>query len=118
LSDKQWRTVHGVVEFPPRDGEAGGKQVRNICISQTGFKEQAVKVYATLWPSHAHVKVEEGDVVTARGSYNANKKEDKVFHNLSVTGFKNHGQLDTGTKPETTDADGGDDAVADDDIPF
>jgi hypothetical protein len=110
--------VTGVVEFPPRDGEAGGKEVRNITISNGGFKEQAVRVYATLWPSHAGVAVEEGDVVTVKGSYTRNTKEDKVYHNLSVSGIFVHGRIDTGDKPETTSDNSAADDAADDDIPF
>jgi hypothetical protein len=122
-SDKQYRTVQGIVEFPPKDGEAGGKTVRNICVSQTGFKEQAIRVYATLWPSHAGVAVEEGDVVTLRGSYVRNVKttdgETKTYHNLSVSGILVHGRIDTGVKPDTTSDDVAADAAAsDDDIPF
>jgi hypothetical protein len=116
-SDKQYRTVTGVVEFPPRDGEAGGKTVRNITISNGGFKEQAIRVYATLWPSHSHVAVEEGDVVTVKGSYARNVKEDKVYHNLSVSGILNHGRIDSGDQPATTNDEPAADA-ADDDIPF
>ena len=109
----------GVVEFPPREGEAGGKAVRNITISNGGFKEQAIRVYATLWPSHADVAVEEGDVVTVKGAYTRNSKDDKTYHNLSVSGILVHGQIDTGDKPETTNDDGAPaDDAADDDIPF
>jgi hypothetical protein len=68
-SDKQYRVVSGIVQFPPRDGEAGGKAVRNISVRQAGFGPTAVTVSATLWPSHADVKVDQGDVVTLEGSY-------------------------------------------------
>jgi hypothetical protein len=118
----QFRTIVGIVEFPPRDGEAAGKPVRNLAISQTGFKDQAVRVYATLWPSFKHVKVEEGDVVILRGKYNANPKTKEdgtkiVYHNLSVLAIKNLGPMEFGTKPDTENTD--DDADGDDeDIPF
>lgn len=119
MADKQYRTVTGIVEFPPRDGEAGGKAVRNITISNGGFKEQAIRVYATLWPSHEHVAVEEGDVVTVKGSYAANRKDDKVYHNISVSAILVHGKVDEGKKAETTnDDDSSADDAADDDIPF
>lgn len=112
----------GTVEFPPREGEAGGKAVRNISVAQTGFKEQAVRISATLWPSHAHVAVAEGDVVVLRGSYTQNKKTKDdgtpvTYHNLSVVAIKNLGSMDSGVKPETENVPAAED-TPDDDIPF
>ena len=122
-TEKKYRSVHGIVQFEPREGEAGGKDVRNITVRQVGFAEQSVRVSATLWPSHAHVKVDEGDVVTLEGAYTRNTGEKDgqkvVYHNLSVSKIKNHGPADSGEKVETTTG-GANDATdpGDDDIPF
>lgn len=119
--EKQYRTVHGIVQFEPREGEAGGKPVRNITVRQAGFGPTAVRVSATLWPSHAHVKVEEGSVVTIEGPYTQNKStgddgETRTFHNLSVSRIFVHGMSDSGKKADVENAVADD--VADDDIPF
>lgn len=123
MADKVFRTIHGIVQFPPRDGEAGGKAVRNISVRNAGFKEQAVMVSATLWPSHAEVEVEEGDTVTLEGSYSQNKgtKQDGTavtYHNISVTRISvNGGPAVAGVKSDVVNASEPDD-VDPDDIPF
>jgi hypothetical protein len=98
--------VFGIVQFEPREGEAGGKPVRNITVRQTGFGPTAVRVSATLWPSHAHVGVEEGDVVVIEGAYTQNKGTDKneqpiTYHNLSVNRIAVLGKSDAGAKEDT-----------------
>lgn len=119
-----FRTVTGIVQFPPREGEAGGKAVRNITVRQAGFGPTAVRVSATLWPSHAHIPVGEGDVVVIDGKYSQNKgqKDDGTsvtYHNLSVTRIAVLGKADAGKKVDVENS-GSD--VADDpddtDIPF
>jgi hypothetical protein len=122
LAEKQFRTIIGTVEFDPRDGEAGGKKVRNITVAQGGVKEQAIKVGATLWPSHSHVAVEKGDVVSLRGSFTRNvvTKDDgsKVtYNNLSVTSLAVLGRMDEGKQVETVN-DSADEPEDEDDIPF
>lgn len=117
--------MHGIVQFPPREGDAGGKAVRNITIQQAGFGPTAVKVSATLWPSHKHVEVEQGDVVTLEGKYSSNKGtvqqgenagKEVTYHNLSVSRISVNGaKADSGVKEDTVN----DEAAADtDDIPF
>lgn len=107
--------------FEPREAEAAGQQVRNISVTQTGFGPTAVRVGATLWPSHAHVKVAQGDVVTLEGSYNKRTTQDdegndRTFHNISVTRIFNFGPADQGKKNETVNTES--DEASDDDIPF
>ncbi len=115
MSEKaEYRGVLGFVQFEPREGEAGGKAVRNITVRQVGFGQFAVRVSATLWPSHAHVEVEEGDLVAFEGKYTQNKGKDKnenpiTYHNISVTKIKVLGQGDSGEQVETTNT-----AVSDD----
>jgi ribosomal protein RSM22 (predicted rRNA methylase) len=117
----EFRTVTGIVQFPPREGEAGGKPVRNITVRQVGFGPTAVRVSATLWPSHAHVPVEEGDVVMLDGKYKSNSgaKDDGTpvkYHNLSVTRIAVLGKADAGKKVDTVN--GESDEADTDDIPF
>lgn len=119
---KEYRTVLGIVQFPPRDGEAGGKTVRNIVVRQNGFGPTAVLVSATIWPSHEGVQVGEGDVVILEGPYTQNKgtKQDGspvTYHNLSVSKILVLGTTDAGDKPAVDNAPAADTAD-DDDIPF
>lgn len=124
MADKQYRTVFGIVQFEPREGEAGGKPVRNITVRQTGFGPTAVRVSATLWPSHGHVQVEEGDVVVIEGAYTQNKStgqdgEERTFHNLSVNRIAVLGKSDGGREAGTVNtpsSSSSDDAL--DDIGF
>lgn len=78
---------------------------------------------ATLWPSHKHVEVEEGDVVIVEGAYTRNQSvgddgEKRTYHNLSVNRIAVLAKSDSGTKPETTSSDDDGDAPDDDNIPF
>lgn len=121
MSD-EFRTVMGIVQFPPRDGEAGGKAVRNITVRQTGFGPTAVKVSATIWPSHEHIAVEEGDVVIVEGKYKqntgTNNDGDKVtYHNLSVTRIAVLGKSDSGKKVDVENETAAE-PESTDDIPF
>lgn len=121
---KEYRTVHGIVQFEPREGEAGGKPIRNITVRQAGFGKFAVRVSATLWPSHAHVKVAEGDVVTLEGAYTMNTStgqdgEPRTFHNLSVNRIFVHGASDAGAQTGTVNTGGSSaDDSDDDDLGF
>ena len=118
---KEYRTVFGIVQFEPREGEAGGKPVRNITVRQTGFGPTAVRVSATLWPSHGHVKVEEGDVVVIEGAYSQNKGKDKnenpiTYHNISVNKIAVLGKADGGAQTDTVNTTA--DADDDEEVPF
>jgi hypothetical protein len=116
--------VIGSIQFDPKDGEANGKSVRNIVVQQTGFGPTAVKVNATVWPSHAHIPLKQGDIVHLEGKYTPNKTtndetgETRTYHNLSVTRMKVLGTLDAGKKTETVNTGSDDDFGSDDDIPF
>lgn len=110
-----------MIQFPPKDGEAGGKPVRNITVQQTGFGPYAVRVSATVWPSHAHIPLNQGDVVTFEGPYTKNTTHaedgtERTYHNISVTRLRNHGPIDGGKKDETVNTSS--EPVNDDDIPF
>jgi hypothetical protein len=120
VSEKQYRTVMGIVQFEPREGEAAGKPIRSVTIRNIGFKEQAVRVYLTVWPSHADVEIKEGDVVLAEGAYTrgSGEKDGKsiTYHNISVNRLAVLGAINAGKRVETVNDD--DDAGDDDDIPF
>lgn len=125
MAEPQFRTIYGVVQFDPRDGKAGDKVVRNITIRTSGVKEQSLRVSATLWPSHEHVEVAKGDVVTLEGKFSRNQGEkdgEKVFYNnLSVTGIHVHGRMDEGKKIDTVNTSTSSseaDEVEEDDIPY
>ncbi len=111
-----------MIQFDPKDGEAGGKAVRNITVQQNGFGPTAVRVSATVWPSHKHVKLAKGDVVTFEGPYTQNKvtnEEDgsvRTFHNISVTRLYKHGTVDEGKREDTVNTTADD--SGDEDIPF
>lgn len=114
----EYRCVMGIVQFPPREGEAASKPVRNVRINQIGFKEQAIPVSLTLWPSHKDFEVAENDVIIAEGKY-TRTSGDKTYHNLSVVRIKNLGAADPGERPDVDENDVQDDPeAADDDIPF
>jgi hypothetical protein len=117
----QYRTVTGIVQFPPREGEAAGKPVRNIRVNATGFKEQAVPISATLWPSHKDFDVKENDVVILEGKYTRSSGTDKdnnpiTYHNISVARIAKLGEADPGVQPDVDENDATD--TPDDDIPF
>jgi hypothetical protein len=120
VADK-YRTVIGIVQFDVKEGEAAGKPVRNIVVNCAGFGQTAVRVSATLWPSHKDFAVKKNDAVLIEGKYttsSADKDGEKVtYHNLSVVRAINLGAADAGTKPdvESNDVDEG---PADEDIPF
>jgi hypothetical protein len=75
-------------------------------------------VSATVWPPHAHIKIEKGDVVMVEGKFSRNKGTDAngdevVYNNLSVARLSVLGHADEGKKIEV------DNPVADDDdLPF
>ena len=79
-----------------------------------------MRVGATVWPSHAHVALKQGDVVTLEGAYNKRNTtdnetgEERTFHNISVTRILVHGTADSGKREETTN----DSSADDDDVTF
>lgn len=118
MSDVQYRTFIGIVQFDPVDREAAGKPVRNVTIRQVGMKDQAQLVSITLWPNHEAIKVEKGDIVIVDGKFAVNKGKDgegnpKTYFNVSANAFAVLGKADYGVETESTSGDG--DAGDDDD---
>lgn len=109
----EYRTITGFVQFPPREGEAAGKPVRNITVNGV----DRLRYSATLWPSHEGFAVEENDLVVLEGKYTTSPKDDGgKYHNLSVIRAKNLGAGDVGVRPDTDNNDV--DEEPDEDIPF
>jgi hypothetical protein len=123
-SEKKYRTVVGVVEFEPSESTTkAGQDIRNILVSQTGFKESAIKVSATLWDSFAHVEVEKGDVVVLKGSFERNTGTNKagdqvVYNNLSVSSILVLGSMDEGVRDDDGERRTSTPVEDDDDIPY
>lgn len=115
MSDVQYRTFIGIVQFDPVEREAGGKNVRNVTIRQAGMKDQAQLISITLWPDHEAVKVEKGDVVIVDGKFQVNKGKDgegnpRTYFNVSANAFAVLAKADYGVQTESTsDGDAGDD---------
>lgn len=110
MAEVKYRTVTGIVKFPPRDAEVerDGETitVRNVLVRQTGItKNEAQDVRATLWPSHAHVELDEGDAVLLEGKFTTNPGKDAddnpiTYLNLSVSGIVKLGVVDTGERDD------------------
>lgn len=120
---KQYRAVVGIVQFDPQEREANGKPVRTIVVRNVGIKEQAMRVNATIWPSHAHVEISKDDVVLMEGPFTVNKKrgdggETRTYYNLSVSRLLVLGRADAGKSVERVNTDEDDEVEDDEDIPF
>lgn len=114
------------MQFDPKEVDRNDKTARDIVVQQSGFGPFAVRVNATVWPSHEHIAINKGDVVTLEGKYNYNKTtnnegEERVYHNLSVFRMKNHGPIDEGNRDPraaTSTSSSSTPDVTDEDIPF
>jgi single-stranded DNA-binding protein len=119
----EFRSIVGFVQFPPKEGTAAGKTVRNITVRQTGIHAQeALRVSATVWDSHEDVELNEGDLVAIEGKYTVNKRNDKdgnpvTYHNLSVSKVVVLGNGNSG-QPRSAVANATPADESDDDLPF
>lgn len=118
MSETQYRSFIGMVQFDPVEREAAGKDVRNVTIREVGLKDQAQLISITLWPNHAAIEVEKGDIVFVDGKFTPNKGKDgegnpKTYFNVSANAFKVLAKADYGVETESTAGDG--DAGDDDD---
>lgn len=123
-SEATYRTVIGVVEFEPNESTTkAGQGIRNILVSQTGFKESAIKVSATIWDSHSHVEVAKGDAVVLKGKFDRNTGTNKngervVYNNLSVSSILVLGSMDEGVRDDDGERRTSTPVEDDDDIPY
>ena len=107
MSDVQYRSFLGMVQFDPITREAAGQDVRNVTIRQVGMKDQAQLVSITLWPNHDGTQVAKGDLIFVDGKFQVNKGKDgegnpRTYFNISANAVKNLGQCDYGTETEST----------------
>lgn len=113
----EYITVAGIVQFPPRERQAGGKAVRDVAIRSIANNKM---INITLWPEKASVSVNKGDFVVADGKYTQSMGQNKngeqqTYHNLSAITFHNLASMgDVGT----TKTDPKESASSGDDFPF
>ena len=87
MSESEYRTAAGFIQFDPRQRPAGGKQVRNVTIRAIGSQNY---VDITVWPEHDDVALEKGMFIVADGKFSTNAGQDKdgnprTYYNLSAT---------------------------------
>lgn len=118
MSDTQYRTVIGAVQFDPEEKEVNGKQILKVSLQQAGFGPTAVRVGVTFWADDfPEVDLSRYDVVLVEGKYTSQKgKNGQTYHNLSASRFIKLGQMVTKESTPVVSDDTED--VADDDIPF
>jgi hypothetical protein len=81
----EYMTIAGIVQFPPRERQAGGKQVRDVLIRAIGDN----KNYSiTVWPENGDITINKGDFLVADGKYSSSVGQNKegaqvTYHNLS-----------------------------------
>ena len=81
----EYMTIAGIVQFPPRERQAGGKQVRDVLIRAIGDN----KNYSiTVWPENGNIPINKGDFLVADGKYSSSVGQNKegsqvTYHNLS-----------------------------------
>jgi hypothetical protein len=111
----KYRTITGIVQFDPREGEAAGKPVRNVRVNSGDLAYSC-----TLWPSHKKFDIAVNDIVVVEGKYTKSNGKDKnddpvTYHNISVARIGKIGEADPGEQPDTDDNDVTED---DEEIPF
>jgi hypothetical protein len=83
----EYITVAGIVQFDPRQRQAGDKQVRDIVIRAIGSNKN---FSITLWPEKANIPIAKGDFIVADGKHSQSAGQNKAgeqvtYHNLSAT---------------------------------
>jgi hypothetical protein len=83
----EYITVAGIVQFDPRNRQAGDKQVRDIVIRAIGSNKN---FSITLWPEKANIPISKGDFIVADGKHSQSVGQNKAgeqvtYHNLSAT---------------------------------
>lgn len=115
MSNTDFVTIVGSVEFPPAERKVQNKDVRDVTIR--GVHTQK-KYRVTLWPNLADIAVAEGDIIAVTGKSSQNTVDGDngpvTYNNVSAFGIAVLGKITEGEKPATDNTD----TVADDDIPF
>ena len=81
MSDKQFATVAGIVQFEVETREANGKELREATIRAIGSGKM---VRITLWDQFEDLEVEKGDFIVADGEAKQNTKDGKTYNNLNA----------------------------------
>ena len=114
----EYITVAGIVQFDPRQRQAGDKQVRDIVIRAIGSNKN---FSFTLWPEKANIPIAKGDFIVADGKHSQSAGQNKAgeqvtYHNLSATTIiRIAGE---GAAPVAAAAPSATDAAASDNFPF
>ena len=114
----EYITVAGIVQFNPRQRQAGDKQVRDIVIRAIGSNKN---FSITLWPEKANIPIAKGDFIVADGKHSQSAGQNKAgeqvtYHNLSATTIiRIAGE---GAAPVAAAAPSATDAAASDNFPF
>jgi hypothetical protein len=115
----EYMTIAGIVQFPPRERQAGGKQVRDVLIRAIGDN----KNYSiTVWPENGDITINKGDFLVADGKYSSSVGQNKegaqvTYHNLSSnTIFRLDGSNTGSAAPTPAAAPAA--AASGDDFPF
>lgn len=81
MSEKQYATASGHIQFDPATRDLNGKTLRDIVIRAAGSQKN---VRITVWPDHADVALAKGDWVSADGAFEVREHDGKTFNNLSA----------------------------------
>lgn len=87
MSDKQYGTVAGIIQFPVTEHEVNGKQIRRATVRALGSGKS---VQITVWDQYAAVPLEKGDFIVVDGqvSQNVSQKADGTpvtYNNISAS---------------------------------
>lgn len=83
-----YKVVAGRVQFDPKPGQAGGKQIRKIALKVVGGDSTLVNV--TLWPEYADLEINRGDFVMIDGKFSTRvglnqQGEETTFYDLTIS---------------------------------
>jgi hypothetical protein len=83
----EYITVAGIVQFDPRQRQAGDKQVRDVVIRAIGSNKN---FSITLWPEKANIPIAKGDFLVCDGKHSQSVGQNKAgeqvtYNNLSAT---------------------------------
>ena len=115
----EYITVAGIVQFDPRQRQAGGKDVRDVAIRSLANHKM---ISITVWPENAHVPVKKGDFIVADGKFSQSPGQNKngeqqTYYNLSAITFLNFSNTTSASPPKAT-ADTGAAPAGSDDLWF
>lgn len=74
LSDKEFATAVGFVQFDVKTREANNQEVRDVVIKTPG-KGQYIRI--TVWPEFDDVDIEKGDFIAVDGVFTSSVYQDK-----------------------------------------